>query len=62
MKLYTKDRIIHMIKRNRVQLKQLEDRQDTLSIWGYRDIGYYHGRLSVLEDLLDDIEENEEEV
>ena len=58
MKIYTKERLSHMIERNRAMLKQLKDGQDSLSIWGYRDIGYYEGRLSVLEDLLDEIEED----
>ena len=58
MKIYTKERLSHMIERNRAMLKQLKDRQDSLSIWGYRDIGYYEGRLSVLEDLLDESEED----
>ena len=45
------------IERNKAKLKQLKDNQDNLSVWGYRDIGYYEGRLSVLEDLLDEMEE-----
>ena len=59
MKLYTRDRISHMIERNNAELKRLKDKQDSLSVWGYRDMGYYEGRLSVLEDLLDEMEENE---
>lgn len=58
MKRYTKERLPHMIERNRAILKQLQDKQDKLSVWGYRDMGYYEGRLSVLEDLLDEMEEN----
>jgi hypothetical protein len=59
MKIYTKERLPHMIKRNQAMLKQLKDKQDNLSVWGYRDMGYYEGRLSVLEDLLDEMEEDE---
>ena len=59
MKIYTKERLSHMIERNQTTLKQLQDNQDKLSVWGYRDMGYYEGRLSVLEDLLDEIEEDE---
>jgi hypothetical protein len=59
MKIYTKERLSHMIERNQAILKQLKDRQEHLSVWGYRDMGYYEGRLSVLEDLLDEMEENE---
>lgn len=61
MKIYTKERLPHMIERNKAQLKQLQDKQDTLSVWGYQDIGYYKGRLSVLEDLLDELEEDDGE-
>lgn len=59
MKIYTKERLPHMIKHYRAILKQLQDEQENLSVWGYRDMGYYEGRLSVLEDLLDEIEEDE---
>ena len=59
MKIYTKERLHHIIERNQVILKKLQDKQENLSVWGYRDMGYYEGRLSVLEDLLDEIEEDE---
>lgn len=59
MKIYTKERLRRMIKHNKAHLKQLQDKQENLSVWGYRDMGYFEGRLSVLEDLLDEIEENE---
>ena len=59
MKIYTKEGLRRMIKRNKARLKQLQDKQENLSVWGYRDMGYFEGRLSVLEDLLDEIEENE---
>ena len=59
MKIYTKERLRRMIKRNKTLLEQLKDKQDGLSVWGYRDMGYYEGRLSVLEDLLDEMEEDE---
>lgn len=59
MKTYTKERLHRMIKRNKVHLKQLQDKEENLSVWGYRDMGYFEGRLSVLEDLLDEIEEDE---
>ena len=61
MKIYTKERLSHMIERNQVMLKQLKDKQDSLSVWGYRDMGYFEGRLSVLEDLLDEIEVSNDE-
>jgi hypothetical protein len=59
MKIYTKEGLRRMIKRNKEHLKQLQDKEENLSVWGYRDMGYFEGRLSVLEDLLDEIEENE---
>jgi hypothetical protein len=59
MKIYTKERISHTIERNKAALKRLQDKQENLSVWGYRDMGYYEGRISVLEDLLDDMEEDE---
>lgn len=61
MKIYTKERILRMIKRNKAHLKQLQDKQANLSVWGYRDMGYFEGRLSVLEDLLNEIEESNDE-
>ena len=61
MKTYTKERLPRMIKRNKAHLKQLQDKQENLSVWGYRDMGYFEGRLSVLEDLLDELEEDDNE-
>lgn len=58
----TKDRLQHRIERNQAQLKILEDNQHNLSVWGYRDIGYYQGRISVLEEWLDEIEIEEDEI
>jgi hypothetical protein len=61
MKIYTKEGLRRMIKRNKAHLKQLQDKQENLSVWGYRDMGYFEGRLSVLEDLLDELEEDDNE-
>ena len=61
MKIYTKERLHRMIKRNKAHLKRLQDKQANLSVWGYRDMGYFEGRLSVLEDLLDELEEDDNE-
>jgi hypothetical protein len=47
------------LKHSRNRLADLQNRQDSLSKWGYRDMGYYEGRISVLEDLLDEMEEDE---
>lgn len=54
------DKIRRMIKRSEVHLKLLEDREDNLSKWGYESIGYYKGRISILEELLDLIVEASE--
>lgn len=53
----TKERLEHQIKRTKNQIKELEDKQERLSKHGYWDLGYWKGRLTVLEDWLDDIEE-----
>jgi hypothetical protein len=47
------------LKHGKERLTALKNRQDSLSVWGYRDMGYYEGRISVLEDLLDELEEDE---
>ena len=54
---YRYNRLKHTIERERMLLKKLKDNISNLSVWGYRDMGYYQGRLSVLEDLLDEMEE-----
>lgn len=59
--MMTKDRLEHMIERNQMQLKSIQNRQDNLSVWGYRDMGYYQGRISALEDWLDEIKSEEED-
>ena len=55
--MITKDRLEHMIERNQAMLKTLQSNQDNLSVWGYRDMGYYQGRISALEDWLDEMED-----
>lgn len=57
----TKDRLKHMIERNQAKLKTLQNKQDRLSVWGYRDMGYYEGRISALEEWLDEMEEDDNE-
>ena len=59
--MITKERLEHMIERNQAMLKSLQNNQDNLSVWGYRDMGYYQGRISALEDWLDELEENNNE-
>lgn len=53
----TEERLQRMINRAKEKLKDLEERKDNLSKHGYWDIGYFKGRISVLEDWLDDIRE-----
>ena len=54
----TKERLEHQIKRTKNKIKELENEQENLSKHGYWSIGYWKGRLSVLEDWLDELEEN----
>jgi hypothetical protein len=54
----TEERLQRMIDRAKQNLKDLEDRKESLSKNGYWDIGYFQGRISVLEDWLADIREH----
>lgn len=42
------------------RLVELEEREEHLSKHGYWDMGYFKGKLSVLEDWLDELNEEEE--
>lgn len=53
----TEERLQRMIDRAKEKLKDLEERKESLSKHGYWDIGYFKGRISVLEDWIDDIRE-----
>jgi hypothetical protein len=53
----TKERLECQIKRTKDRIKELEDNQKNLSRHGYWSLGYFKGRLTVLEDWLDDLEE-----
>lgn len=48
-------RVKRYIKRARYRVQELRSRKGSLSKFGYWDLGYYEGRLSVLEDILDDL-------
>ena len=48
-------RIRHKIRRSQCKADDLRKRKNDLSVHGHWSLGYYEGRLSVLEDLLDDI-------
>ena len=58
--MVTKERLERQIYRCKKRLKDLKDREEHLSKHGYWDIGYFQGRLSVLEDWLDEMEEDYE--
>jgi uncharacterized protein Yka (UPF0111/DUF47 family) len=45
------------IKRSKERLKSLEEREEHLSKYGYWEIGYFKGRIEILEDWLDEIRE-----
>lgn len=49
-------RIKHKIDRAKRKIQDLEERKNILSVHGYWSLGYWEGRLSVLEDLLDEVE------
>lgn len=52
----------HRIKRTKESLLHLERTCPELSVHGYWSKGYFQGKLSVLENLLDELEEMEEDV
>lgn len=56
---YSVERVKHRIERVRCNIKNLEA-IDTLSLHGKWTLGYFQGKLSILEDLLDCLEEVEE--
>lgn len=58
--MITKRRLQKSIKRTKEQLEQLEERKEHLSQYGYYDMGYLKGRIEVLEDWLDEMNEEEE--
>lgn len=51
------ERIERKIKRAKMQLAALEERKSHLSQHGYWEMGYFKGRISVLEDWLDEEKE-----
>ena len=57
--MITKERLQRSIKRTKQQLEQLEGRRERLSKYGYWEIGYLKGKIEVLEDWLDEMEEEE---
>ena len=56
-----KERLKRRILHAEYNIKILKDREEHLSKYGYWDLGYWKGRLSVLQDWLDEVNEEEEE-
>lgn len=57
--MVTKERLERQIYICKKRLNDLKDREEHLSKHGYWDIGYFQGKLSVLEDWLDEMEKKE---
>ena len=55
-----KKTIQRKINRAKEHLASLKDNEDQLSKYGYWDMGYFEGKLSILEDLLDELETKKE--
>ena len=53
-----KRRIERQIKRCQEKLNDLKSREERLSKHGYWEMGYLKGRITTLEDWLDELEEN----
>lgn len=54
-----KQQIERQIERTKKHIAEYEAREDSLSVHGYWSLGYYQGKLTAMEDALDDIEEAE---
>ena len=52
-----KRQLKRQIERVKKRIQDLEDREGNLSIHGHWDLGYYKGKLAVMEDWLDSIQE-----
>lgn len=49
------DKWKRILDRNRKELQQLRDNEENLSEFGQHDLGYFKGKVSVLEDLFDEL-------
>ena len=54
----TKEMLERQILRTKNRIKELEDKEEHLSKHGYWELGYFKGKLSVLEDWLDELKED----
>ena len=57
--MITKERLQRQIYKCKEKLNALKSREEHLSKHGHWDMGYFQGKLSVIEDWLDEIEEKE---
>lgn len=57
----TEHQLKRQIERIKKRIQDYEERKETLSVYGYWDLGYYIGKLAVMEDWLDAIRENKDE-
>ena len=53
----TKEKLQHQIDRANESIARLEMNREDLSEHGFQSLGYWKGRLSILEDWLDEVEE-----
>lgn len=56
----TKERLERQIFRTKCHIQALKEREEHLSKAGYWDLGYWQGKLTVLENWLDELKEEEE--
>ena len=57
--MITKERLQHQIDKAKKHIEELEKRKEILSEDGHWTLGYFKGRLTVLEDWLDELIESE---
>ena len=55
----TERQLRRQIERLKKQIQGYEERKENLSVHGYWDLGYFQGKLAVMEDWLDSIKEDE---
>ena len=56
----TERQLERQIERTRKRIQDYEAHEDTLSAYGHWSLGYFRGKLTVMEDWLDDIREGKE--
>lgn len=50
-------RLDRQIERLKPRIAALEEKKSRLSVHGFQDLGYYRGRVSAMEDMVDDLRE-----